>query len=575
MKATFGNRSVTGSGRRMRRGVAMFLVIMALGVGVVLSGVMLTRQETTPLVARNALESSESAWSAHAAAEFAEAALQSSEDWVKAAEDLWMLENFQIAGGTVNLRLTNMSGGPPSATDRELRVTATATVGGMTTTVERRVSMVVPTPVEAVVDPHLNEFAIFAKDRLRIESGAVVKQWPLSPELGTLFSVKVGTGFSGASNMELFNGAKTEGVTLYRDANAGETLDSFLDDDEIAGSETIPLKVPAVAEHLPSAFNTLLIANLLDRTLSVSGGFTTLPQGRHQKLTVRNNSRAILDGTASQATYAFTDVDIRDRGAISVRGKARMHVSGSFTVTNLGAIELLTPDAQLEIYVNNGMTIDNSAIGLDRATGQNAARDPDAVSTYRRPDAVRVIAVSTASGGSGSAAIALGGNSICLASIHAPQSTVKLSNGSTLIGRATASSMQAESGTRLYYDPALDSRTGYTELSGPLYEEDGTPTDAVAFALKGVTTASDPIVVTNNVKSAIDTTSWAVKSTTEVVVEETEAVVEDALGLVKDIVIPERSGGGTTPPVTADPTIRHDRRALSVPVANRARGMED
>lgn len=568
------DRSVPRPAPRSRRGIAMFLVIMALGVGVVLSGVMLTRQETTPLIAKNAMESAESAWSANAAAEFAEAALQSGKDWVAASGDMKLLESFPIAGGRVDVRVTNMSGGAPTSSDRELKMTATATVGGMTTTVERRVSMIVPKPVEVVVDPHLNEFAIFAKDRLRIEAGAVVKQWAMSPEHGSLFNVKIGTGFSGASNMELFNGARTEGVTLYRDANAGATLDSFLDDDEIAGSETIPLKVPALSEKLPSAFGSLLIANLFDRTLSVSGGFTVLSQGRHQKLTVRNNSRAIFDGTAAQTTYAFTDVDIRDRGAISVRGKARMHVSGSFTITNLGAIELLTPDAQLEIYVNNGMTIDNSAVGLDRPTAQDASRDPDKVAIYRSPDAVRIMAVSPTSGGSASATIKVDKNSICLASIHAPQATVKLSQGATLIGRATASRMEADAGTRLYYDPMLDSRSGYTELSGPLYKPDRTPTDAVALALKNVVSTNDPVVVTNNVKSAIDTTSWAVKSTVETVVEATGSLVEGVLGgLLGGGGSP--SGGETPPVVTADPTARHDRRALTVPVANRARGMED
>lgn len=566
----------TARSPRSRRGVAMFLVIMALGVGVVLSGVMLTRQESTPMLAQNALEASESAWVASAAAELAEAMIQSQEDWLTATADQGLLEGFTIANGTVDVKVLNLKGAAPTGKDRELKLIITARVGAMTTTIERRVSMVMPTPAENIVDPHLREFAIFAKDRLRIESGAMVKEWDASPECGSLFPVKIGTGFSGASNMEFFSGAETVGVKLYRDATAGSTLDSFDDDDEFEDVESLPLVIPALPENLPGTFGTLLVANPLNRTLSLSGGSVTLVPGRHQNLTVRNNSRAVLDGSATPATFAFADLVVSDRGSLAIRGSVRIHVSGNMLVSNRGSIELVGDDARLELYVNNGMTVADAGVGVERAVAMDTARDPDAITTYRSPDALRIIAVSPASGGSASPNISLSAMSIALASIHAPQANICVSDGATLIGRATASRMELRSGTRLYYDPALDARTGYTEMQGPLYDDDSTPLPAVVSALSAVTATSDPVTVSASVRAAMNTSNWMVMTGAGGTggVSPLDISVDDEL-LDGDDTGVNNTLTSNTPTTTAPASLRHNRRAVARPIPTRAMELED
>lgn len=574
-----------------RRGVAMFLVIVALGVGVVLSGSMLTRQEPSPAIARNAADAASSEWSAHAAGEYAHALLETSVNWADVLDSGVMLGEFPIAGGTARVELRRLDGSPATGGERELVMVVTSTVGRMTTTVEKRVSRVVPQTVETTIDPHLNEFAIFATGSVDIDDGAVVGTWQRSPEAGTLVPIKLGIGFSGAANFQVRPNALLTNVGFYPDARS--SLADLSKDKRFTEYNKLPLAVPAVVEVEPPSFASLGVGSASDRLIEGASQSATLAAGRHRALEVRN-AVATLNAGATPAMYSFEQLKLTDRGVLRIVGDVTLLVSGPTSMANMAAIELAS-GATLRMYFKGDVTLDNSGIGVPAAVAADSARDPDLVTDYRHPDALQLIALRPNVNAAGGGLVRLSNNSVLLGSVHAPESELEMSGQSTLIGRATGRDVEIQSGSRFFACPELDPRTGYTQTSGPLYTTTKQVAPAVATVLAAVTaTTTDAKRVAQDVRGALASgaskNNWsiddddldddgiddAVDDVIGGVVEGVGGVVEGAVG---GLLGGGKGGGkGGSPVVVVDSTTtgvgRVDGRAASRPRAIRVAEME-
>lgn len=570
-----------------RRGVAMFLVIVALGVGVVLSGSMLTRQEPSPAIARNAADAASSEWSAHAAAEYAQALLETGVNWAGLVNSGEMLGDFPIAGGTARVELRRPDGTPATGGERELVMVVTSTVGRMTTTVEKRVSRVVPQTMEATIDPHLNEFAIFATGSVDIDDGAVLTTWSRSPEAGTLVPIKMGIGFSGAANFRVRPNARLTNVGFYPDSRS--SLADLSKDKRFTEYNKLPLAVPAVVEIEPPSFASLGVGSSSDRQIEGASQSATLAAGRHRKLEVRN-SVATLNAGATPAMFSFEQLKLTDRGVLRIVGDVTVMVSGPTSMANMAAIELAS-GATLRLYFKGDVTLDNSGIGVPAAVAADSSRDPDLVTDYRHPDALQLIALRPNANAAGGGRVRLSNNSVLLGSVHAPESALEIRGQSTVIGRATGRDVEIESGSRFFACPELDPRTGYTQTSGPLYTTTKQVAPAVATVLAAVTAATtDAKRVAQDVRGALASgaskNNWSIDDddldddgVPDVVDDVIGGVVQGVTGAVGGLLGGGKGGGkGNAPVVVVDSTTtgvgRVNGRAASRPLAIRVAEME-
>mgnify|MGYP002806153125 CR=1 FL=1 len=97
----------------------MMLVLVALVVTVVLVGATLTTRENAPAIGANAGGAAEATWSAESAVNFAVGAIVQAPDIeVLLGNDDTLASAMTFGGATIDVKVTNLAGSPPTDADR-------------------------------------------------------------------------------------------------------------------------------------------------------------------------------------------------------------------------------------------------------------------------------------------------------------------------------------------------------------------------------------------------------------------------------------------------------------------------
>lgn len=459
-----------------RGGIAMMLVIVAVAVGTILAAAALTSNTNTPALAENARHSVQSYWQAHAAANYTEKLIEKIASIDDAAAPT-MPTQINTAGGTVTVKVTDVDGNAPADDDRELLITAVATVGGIEHTIRRRVSVAPPGTLDEAIDPELKEFAVFATDSLSIGDSAKLGPWPKSPEVRTDEPIKIGGGFTALSDLSLSASASTQRVAFYPSSGASATLDSIRGDPRfVSGGWKMNLPIPTLDAASPTDFSSLTNFNT---TQTASGPTTTIvpPQGKYHDLNCNLGGVAKLGDGATLKQYCFRNLTLDSQAILAIYGPVEIMVTGDISLSNKATIELGDAAASLVIYCKKVVAVDDACIGVNSAIARNGSRKP-ADAPYTDP---RRIKFTTLTGGAPE--FFFDNGSIVIASLHTPSGPFEMQGGSTLFGRVTCADMILGNNCNLFYDPAMDNRLGFTASKGPMYKPDGTPIDGLADAI--------------------------------------------------------------------------------------------
>ncbi|MDX2114082.1 MAG: hypothetical protein SFZ24_00495 [Planctomycetota bacterium] len=519
-----------------RPGLAMLLVLVAVGIGVVLAGVMLVSRTPSAQIGANAAQQAAANWAAFAAERYAEAVMETSADWVAAcAGDGSLVSAEPLAGGTVTITLTAPDGSPLDEADRQLLMTVTATVGQMTVTRRRAVTRTIDTSPQDAIDPYLGEFAIYATEKLDVENSTLIGPSPVSPESATALPGKIGVGFTPFSDFKIDSNATLQNVALYLNDSASQQLKDEHKSPRFATGAALPFDVPVIAETEPPQFATQPVRSLLAVNFSAANSVTTLPPGRYDSIRVGNSAIVNLGGPATTPYYyRFNAFETRTSGVVTFQGDVRVLVSSTFFAQSSSAIEPVDASSRITFYTANDVTITNAGVGVLRAIARAASRDPAALTSHISPDRLRILAL--AGPGADADPNYRIHNSFLVCSIHAPTADTELTSNTTMIGRITSRNLKLASSSTFLYDPTLDPRVGYTALDGPLYTDEGEPNPELLAAL-----AAAP----RNAGLAPFLASIA-------------GALEDA---------------GTDPP--GGPAVRKDERAQTSPIAADANDFED
>ncbi|MBL0927253.1 MAG: hypothetical protein IBJ11_06320 [Phycisphaerales bacterium] len=487
--------SAAGAARRAtparprRRGVAMMLVMVTLAVAVVMTGAALTAGDASPALGENAAKTVAAEWAAQSAAGYAVRVLEENSDWARYGPGGTIANNLAMGAGAVSVAATNLAGRGARPSDRELLITARATVDGTSVTVQRRVSVIPAGTVNEAIDPMLGEFAVFARQSLRLLDTARIEVWPASPEADTMAPVRLGTGFASAGDLTLSTSSSLKSAALYVDQTASTALKALPSTTMFVEGAALPLAVPAVSATLPPVWTSLPTVNLLT---TLARGATANPSwgpGRYGDVIVRDGAVATLSGstTGEPARFSVNRLRIDTSAVLRISGNVELAVRSDLELRNLSAVELATPDSKLTVFAAGNVEVDNSALGLDRSIARDASRTPAPIA-YRSPNEVRILTLDPSSGGLLSPTVRVSNRSIVLGVVHAPAASIIVNSASAVLGRATAAAFELSGGSCLLYDPKLDSRVGFTNLDGPLYQPDPLRPDAV-IPVNGLTQA--------------------------------------------------------------------------------------
>lgn len=467
----------------VRRGIALMLVVVAMGTATVMTTAYLLSKDNSAAIGVNAQNTAASAWTARSGADLALAILQTQESWVD-AEPENLLEGFAIAGGTVSIVLTDLQGNPPDGTETDLAMTIVADVNGVKTVLQRIVTIQPDADLGLAADAELGEFGVFASSGLTVEKNAKIGVWPLSPQYRSGGGVKVGAGFVEASKMLIAGDSVASSSELYVRPDAATPLQAMTKDSTFVGGAVLDLIVPYIPPLMPIDIGAAPVVQLTDLVIDDSSLSRRLVSGIYARLKTDGLDSVVTLDDTDGGMYLFEDVHLDHESVLRISGDVLIGVANNFRVENLSALEFADDSSRVRVYVGKQFKVNRAAVGLPREIARKADRTVRDIKQYIDPLRLRVYALISANGGDLDPDIDIFAGSIANMVVHAPLSHIEIKGGSWLIGRLTGDVVKIKDDSALLYDPALDPRTGYTAFNGPYYKKNSRePLDGLAEAL--------------------------------------------------------------------------------------------
>ncbi len=462
-----------------RRAMATLLVMVSLAAAMVLTVAYASSRQGSAVVGQNAVATGAAATAARAGAEIAQSILQTDQGWQSDADPDVLYKEFSLNNAKVSIYATTVQGGAPGATEQDVLITSRANVNGIDAVVQRVVRYQPSRSPGQGIDPFMDEFAIYATGKLDIESTCTVARWMLSPASRAGKAIKVGLGFTSASDFTIHPSSVIPGMALYTVPGAASGLTSAAATARYAPGDALPVAPRALPAAMPSSINSL---SSVGSNQTIDGISASRGQGRWDSFDVKNSGVLTLGTSGATTLYNINNLTVDAQGVLLIHGNVRMGVRGDLHVKSRGCIEL-APGAKLTIYFAKNLAIDNAAVGLDRTIARNESRALSDVLQYKPPVDIALVALSPSHGGTTGKNHSIKNRSLVLANLHAPYDNPTVENDSILFGRVTGRDVAIKSSSAIYYDPAMDRNMGFTTRSGPLYTVDGGAASSLATAL--------------------------------------------------------------------------------------------
>lgn len=488
-------RSRARSRASQRRGMATLLVLVSIGAAMVLTVSFASSRQGSAAIGQNAASTGAAASAARAGAQIAQAILETDKGWQSDGDPDVLYKEFSLNNAKVSIYATTVQGGAPGVSEQDVLITARANVNGIDAVVQRVVRYQPTRSAGQAIDAFMEEFAIYASNKLTMESTCTVARWMLSPASRAGKAVKVGLGFTNASDLSIHPSTVIPGMALYTVPGASSGLTSVAATARYAPGDALPIAPRVLPAAIPSAINSLATVG---GHQYIDGVSTTRSQGRWGDVVVTNRGVLTLGTSGNTTLYNVDDLIITNEGVVVIRGDVRIVVRDDFRVLSRGAVEL-APGAKLIVYFIDSLELEDSAVGFDRAIARDTSRSASSVMGYESPAQITIAAISPSHGGTADKNHSINQRALVRANIHTPYDKPTIDNSSVIFGRITGRDVTFKRSAALFYDPAMDRNMGYTTRSSPLYNVDGGPATNLALALSIVSDAQGcevlPIVV--------------------------------------------------------------------------------
>jgi len=513
--------------RRVRRGVALVLVLISLATASVLTAFYLTVQDNSAAIGANAQQAAASEWASKSGAALGVAALQTTLDLDTLSPQGVIAEELAISGGAVSVFVTDIEGQPAEEADTDLVITSVASIDGVTSITQRLVTRMPNVSIEESIDPMLGEFGVYATGRLTVEADATIGVWPLSPRSGGM--AKIGGQYTLLSDVVIDGGATVNRSGFYVDESANASLHDVMDTGGFAGGAAVPALPPAASPSKPSEIATLSVVMSSSYQPGNDGGEDgdededsdgqpdgiDLTPGRYEEVEARG---AVLDlGDPSDPTastfYSLKRLRLEQGSVARINGDVTIEIRDDLTLIEGSGVTLASPESRVRFFIDKAVLVDNSGVGVPETVAADIARAPEDLTQYVDPRRVRIFSSLPSEGGDQSIAVTMRDGSLVIADVHTPGAVARVESGADLMGRVTAEKVEIRSGSSLLIDPALDPMTGFTNLDGPLYDPmTGELVAGLEAALDSFNASLGAEALLPHVQASVDTTAGASSS---------------------------------------------------------------
>jgi hypothetical protein len=451
----------------------MLLVIILLGTMTIMTTALVSIRQHSPIVAENASAALEAKVAAQSATDLTEAILQS-EHTLTAEQLAAIITNLEESGVNVTVTATDLDGNAPSGEAQPLILSTSSTVGSQTYTLEK-VADYNPdagTPPDmSGFDWRFGEFALYGLESVELQGRAAVSKWPGAPEGKRLL---VGTAHNGGGAITISDDATVEAghLILPKDGNDNTVENTTGQEFDI---EKLTDKLPVRPNVEPD------ISGLI-----VTGHDTYTYKYNHYNCdqSFRVGQLLLYDGTVLHVQGDRTIVLDRGLGIAN----ATLRVEGNLTLiahdiimANDAAIEV-ADGGSLTIYVVDDIFLQDATIGFTREylrTNPNYVDDPP---DYEEAGPVRILTLDKSEADNlgldhrdddgGGYEIEIYFSGALRGQIHAPEHDVRVYDDAVLCGAAMGEHILVDDSGRVYHDPALAFKYGWTNPDSPIYRPD-------------------------------------------------------------------------------------------------------
>ncbi len=464
-------------GRRQRnsaphtRGSVVLLALAAVATATLLGLTLASTRDANIAASTNLVKAAKARAAAAGAVDLATDVLRDPQVLIGAArnaptlaEDGTLFEGLSIGDSVVRARVYDLvTHEPAHAASEAVEISVEGSCGGVTQTT-RAVGRITPPAQSAEADIDCSEFALLATESLSIERDALLTRWPSAPLSALCEPVAYGLANGGTAGLSVSAEANTFGCARVVRGNFARSVDAC-ESDLALGTLHIPAEIHVALAPLPTARdddasdNSVLRIDGLwdgeldadDRLSDESGSTTTGHICARGNVVVPTRAAAVL----RHALVLDVAGDfIMERGArLRVEGNTSLVVRGD-VILQSASLEVV-PGAQLTVVASGNVSLEASYLGGERSDA-NEMRDASGLARYDG-GATRVALFLA-----GNHSILLSEGSVLKGEVHAPEARVSLESRSAVYGRVLGREVQLRAGTALFFDPALDSKRGWS-----------------------------------------------------------------------------------------------------------------
>lgn len=443
----------------------MLLVVISLVIGTILTTAYLVSRDNSVAIAQNIAAAAAARSAAVSGLDLGLAIMQTETGWRTDHTAGLLLDDFSLAGASVDLSVRDLeTGNPPVADSRYFQMTARATVNGVEQAATA-VDYAPPPPAgypfaghDDVVDVDLSEFALFARGNINLWGWATVTRWPVAPLAVLGRRIAIGTRSTNGGSVYIAANAAALDTTVYRKTGAPGVLNnqSAQPVDQVALDDVPPL--PDAPDHgpLPPPSGSL---NLVNTTYTLASDYQA--DGGSEDDIRLDGAQLILVGDITVATDQ--DFLLYNSSTVVVDGNVTIIVRDDLRLNNESAIEL-RPGATLRVFVAEALTVSNSYIGDERPDN---TRDNTGYAPYMD---LRRLQLFTIDSHGDDWTWRFSGTSVVKANIYGPTARLTIQNNSALYGRAAVDRIVVTDNGAVFYDHGLDGRWGYTNPDSKLFD---------------------------------------------------------------------------------------------------------
>lgn len=436
----------------------MMLVLVSVVMATILATAYLASRDNSAPISNNIANAASARWAALSGLQTAVAILQTETDWRTNHVNGKLLDNYPLAGALVTVELRDIVlDGPPTSTSENLEVSVTADVAGITQVAVATAFVPLVTPGNALCND-LREFAIFVDD-LTMSDQATVTRWPMAPQTALGRRVLIGTQSTSSGSIQLGDSAACLDTTLYYEAGASASM--------FVNSTATPVDLVALPDEIPMPYAPgpgVTYPSTTSSDLDLDEDVRVYTSNKRYDDVTLLDSQMTLQGNV---TFIVEDDSSIEGSTIYIDGNVTMVLFDDVYMTMESSIELLA-GAKLAIYFGDEFELHDGYIGDVRP---DDVRDNSG--TAPAMDLTRIVMYSIDNSDGDSRYLHLSQNSVVKGTIYAPTMDVRIEDDSALYGSVACDDMVMTENAALFYDHALDLRTGYSNTASPLFESDG------------------------------------------------------------------------------------------------------